>query len=142
MSMHRRMVDKALADLDEERAAFFTDMVNLIEEDRRVDRLGNLIYLVLKETMRHLPLMLGKKELIRLLFEWVNVNQRELSMVLFDKRYIQDPASIRKVTNGFVLRVSEAALTRHAEGTIEKERSKVKSFRWPYTDTDFPLDEP
>lgn len=140
--LHRRIIEGSLKQLDKEKAGYFNDLVTILEEDRRTERHANLVYLVLRETMRDIPLYLEKKELANLLLRWVEDNYQRLGRILYDARFIRDPQSIREVTGGFVIAVSDAMLKHYENGGVKDDAPKGKRFSWPYKDTDFPLDEP
>ena len=117
--VHRRILTAALAGLEEEQAAYFADVADKLGEDPRTERMPNLVYLVLADTVRYLPTYLPKKELIAHLFHFVNANYGRLRRVLYDPRFIEDKSLLTPITGDFVALVVEATLERYDNGEIE-----------------------
>ena len=134
--MHKRIVEPVLATLDEERANYFSSIVEMMEEDRRTERFPNIVYMVLKETMRVLPVYLDKEKFIDLLFEFVAEKGRRLRRLLYDERFIHEPSSIRQVTDGFVALIVDVTFEKHHNGEIDDGERTVQRYTWPYRESD------
>lgn len=117
--VHRRILNAALAGLEEEPAAYFADVADKLGEDPRTDRMPNMVYLVLADTVRYLPIYLSKKELIGLLFRFVNANYGRLRGVIYDPRFIEDKSLLTPITGDFVAEVVEATLAHYDNGELE-----------------------
>ena len=44
--MHKKIIEKALGQLDADRATYFGSIVNRLEEDKRLENNANLVYSV------------------------------------------------------------------------------------------------
>lgn len=102
---HRRILTAALGVLEEDQAGYFSDVADKIGEDPRTERMPNLVYLVLADTVRFLPTYLDKKELINRLFRFVEVNYRRLQAVIYDPRFVADKTLLTPITGDFVAEV-------------------------------------
>ena len=136
--VHARIVKPALERLDEKRAAYFADVLSAIEEDRRTERMPNLVYLVLGNTIEHLPTHLPRKDMIDLLFAFLQSNRGRLAKRIYDPEFIHDPNSIRTVTNEFVHAVIDIVLEMAKSGQIEEKSRGERRFSWPYDNVDLP----
>ena len=130
--MHKRIADTALQNLTGEKAGYFSDIVNQVAEDPRTAAFPNLLFITLKETMEALPTYLQKSELINLLYGFVSTNHDALQQRLFDKKFINNPKSIREVTDGFVNLVIERTMQHYEDGEIDSDEAAVQKFTWPY----------
>jgi len=130
--MHKRIADAALENLEGEKAGYFSDVISSVSEDPRTEAFPNMVYIVLKETMALLPTYLEKAEFINLLFAFVSTNQAPLQQRMFDKTFINNPASIRAVTDGFVDLIIERTMQHYEDGDIESDEVAVQKFTWPY----------
>jgi len=137
--LHRKILEPILARLDGERAGYFTNLVEKLEQDPRVEPEANLIYLVLKETITFLPTYLQSDQMISQLLEFVQNNRSELNKVLYSRDYLHDTELIRNVTNRFVSSVLASTLEDYEDGKIETGEQKIYRVSWPYTDIDFPF---
>lgn len=144
--MHRRLVNSTLAALSGNRAQYFCGLVDLVERDPRSENLANLIYLVLKESIPYLSTDLAESDLADRLFAFVGANRARFNKILFDPRYLENPALFSEVTKEFVLQILTSALARHDidETEMAKQRSaKTYRFSWPdyNSDNPFPYDD-
>ncbi|NQV83611.1 MAG: hypothetical protein HQ494_07290 [Rhodospirillales bacterium] len=144
--MHRRLVNPALATLSGDRASYFFRLVEQVERDPRTQNSANLVYLVLKETIPFLPTDLEQSDLIDRVFAFTAANRVRFNKILFDPRYLENPALFSEVTKEFVLAVLSAALDQHQ--IIEAEAAKKHAantyrFSWPDYDSKnpFPYDD-
>lgn len=137
--LHRKILEPVLARLDGERAGYFTNLVEKLEQDPRVEPEANLIYLVLKETIAFLPTYLKSDQMISQLLNFVHNNRSELNKVLYSRDYLHDMELIRNVTNKFVSSVLALTLEDYEDGKIETGEQKIYRVSWPYTDIDFPF---
>lgn len=136
--MHQRIVKPAIDRLDEQRAKYFSEVVRVLEDDPRTQRMPNLIYLVLKETIESLPTHLPRKELVELLFSFVQANRGRLGRLIYDVKFVRDPLSIRKITNDFIHDVIGVVLDKANNGEIQEERRDTRRYSWPYDNVDLP----
>ncbi len=135
---HKRIVGGALERLSEERASYFSDIVNRIEEDPRTEAMSNTVYLVLRETIGFLPVYLPKQLMIDLLFDFVGRNRGRINRLIFDKKFIFEPGCIRKITNDFIRTVSNTTMEMYINGEIDSGEKTVHRINWPYNEYDFP----
>ncbi|NQU56943.1 MAG: hypothetical protein HQ513_06890 [Rhodospirillales bacterium] len=134
--MHKKIIEKALAQLTPERATYFGSVAGRLEKDPRIEDNANLVYSVLKDVMADLPVYLDEKELINQLLEFTDNNYQRLKVALFDPKFIHDPASIRSVTGAFVHQIVKLSLEKHENGEIQESPLSVHQYTWPYRDTD------
>ncbi|MBT3306827.1 MAG: hypothetical protein HN377_10145 [Alphaproteobacteria bacterium] len=144
--MHKRLVNPALAALSGDRASYFTGLVEQVERDPRIEHSANLVYLILKETIPFLPTDLAPADLINQVFAFAAANRARFNKILFDPRYLENPALFSEVTKEFVLGVLSAAMDQHQ--LIEAEAAKEQAantyrFSWPDYDSEnpFPYDD-
>ena len=136
--MHQKLIEKVLASLDGEPAAYFSNIAEKVAKDPRTDASPNLVYLVLKETIPFLPTYLPIEEFLFLLFSFVRDNKRQLNQVIFDKSFIEHPDNIRRLTNVFVGQVLQQILEKYDDGKIDSQEPTVHNISWPLTEHDFP----
>ncbi len=135
---HKIIVDDALKQLSDERASYFSDIVNLVAEDPRTEAMPNMVYLVLRETICFLPAYLPKKLMIDLLFDFSGQNRERINRLIFDERFILEPGCIREITNDFIRIVSNKTMEMYINGKIDSGEKTVHRVAWPYNDYDFP----
>ncbi|MBT4934226.1 MAG: hypothetical protein HOL66_14195 [Rhodospirillaceae bacterium] len=142
--MHKKIIEKALANMDPDRASYFGAIANKLDEDPRIENNANLVFSVLKDVMLELPLYLEEKELINQLLEFTNKNYASLKAALYDPEFIHHPSSLRAVTGAFVHQIVKISLKKHDDGEIEEAKLSVHTLTWPYRDTDVvdPEEEP
>ncbi len=142
---HRRILDAALGGLEEDQAVYFSDVAEKLGEDPRTERMPNLVYLVLADTVHHLPTYLAKKELINRLFRFVDSNHRRLARIIYDPAFLTDKTLLGPITADFVAEVVEATLIHYEQGDIDAGERKVLrlsfdehggSLDFPYIDND------
>ncbi|MBF0250620.1 MAG: hypothetical protein HQL35_08350 [Alphaproteobacteria bacterium] len=126
------MIEPVLKALDGDRAGYFADVVAKIEADPRTARHPNFVYLLLKETVGHLPAHLDKDELIQRLFAFIDAHARDLERVVFDPDFVHDPSVVKAVTDAFVLDIVELTLEHYDRGDIDTHEPSVQKFTWPY----------
>ncbi len=137
--LHRKILEPVLARLDGERAGYFTNLVEKIEQDPRVEPEANLVYLVLKETVAHLPTYLSSDQMISQLLAFVHKHRHDLNEILYSRDYLHDTELIRSVTNKFVSGILATTLEKYEDGQIDTGEQKVYRVSWPYTEVDFPF---
>jgi hypothetical protein len=142
--VHKKIIEKALGQLDAERATYFGAVVNKLEEDKRIENTANVVYTVLKDVISDLPIYLEQKVLINLLIQFTDGNFHRIKKVMYDPAFIHDPTTIRDVTGEFVHQVVKLSLEKHENGDIDAAELSVHKLSWPYRDTDVvdPEDEP
>ena len=134
--LHKKIVEPALNQLDADRVTYFGDIINRLESDSRTDQYANMIYLVLKETMKDLPILLDKDEFIDHLFSFVGAHYDRLGRLMYDPRFIQDPHLIGGVTKVFVIQIIDLVLKSMPEEATEGLKLSKHKLTWPYRDTD------
>ncbi len=134
--MHKKIIEKALGQLDADRATYFGAIVNKLEEDKRIENTANIVFTVLKDVITDLPIYLDQKELINLLLQFIDRNYHRIKKVIYDPAFIHDPSSLREVTGEFVHQVVKLSLEKHEKGEIEEAKRSVHKLTWPYRDTD------
>lgn len=139
--MHKRIIETALSRLDASRATYFGEVARRLETDSRAQSNANIIYTVLNEVMAELPIYLDKDELIDLLVKFSESNYQRLRQALFDPEFVRDPASIRTVTDEFILQVVDMSFKKGDDGDTSRG---VHRLTWPYRETDLvdPEDDP
>jgi len=142
---HRRILTSAMAALEKEEAAYFADVADKLSEDPRTERVPNMVYLVLADSVRHLPTYLPKKELIGHLFKFVFGNLNRLQRVIYNPAFIGDKSLLAPITSDFVAEVVAATLVHYEDGKIESgERKALRltfdedggAIDFPYADLD------
>ncbi len=116
---HRRILTAALGGLEEEQAVYFADIAEKLGEDPRTERMPNLVYLVLADTVQFMPIYLAKKEFINRLLRFVERNHRRLARIIYDPAFLSDKTLLAPVTGAFVAEVVEATLIHYEEGEID-----------------------
>lgn len=148
--VHRRILTAALGGLEEEQAVYFADIAEKLGEDPRTERMPNLVYLVLADTVRFMPTYLAKKEFINRLLRFVDRNHRRLARIIYDPAFLNDKTLLAPVTAGFVAEVVEATLIHYEEGEIDAGEQLAHrmifdehggAFNFPYIDDDDDLDD-
>tara|TARA_B100000965_G_scaffold296958_1_gene255180 strand:- start:439 stop:912 length:474 start_codon:yes stop_codon:yes gene_type:complete len=117
--VHRRILNAALAGLEKEQAVYFADVAEKLGEDPRTERMPNLVYLVLADTVAVLPTYLAKKEFINRLFRFVDVNHQRLARIIYDPEFLTDKTMLAPVTADFVAEVVSATLVHYEDGEID-----------------------
>ncbi|MEQ8807391.1 MAG: hypothetical protein RIE87_04980 [Rhodospirillales bacterium] len=117
--VHRRILTAALGRLEKEQAVYFADVAEKLGEDPRTERMPNLVYLVLADTVPFMPTYLAKKEFINRLLRFVDRNHRRLARVIYDPAFLKDKSLLAPLTGDFVAEVVEATLMHHDEGAID-----------------------
>jgi len=136
--VHKKIFEAVLSDLDGERARYFTDIANKLEEDPRAQKSPNLVFLVLRDSARYLPDYLPAKEFVDVLLSFVKANSQTLSRIIYSREFVTDPMATRAVSRKFVSRVLEVILEKHDDGSVQDETFSVHHVTWPYDNVDFP----
>ena len=134
--MHKRIVETVLARLDEEKAGYFNAIVSRLEEDPRIERFPNIIFLVLKETMELVPAYLDKGEFIDALIDFCKANLSGLRGKIYNKEFVYDSACMREITGQFVNIIVDLTLQKHQQGEIDGGDPSVQRYTWPYRASD------
>lgn len=145
-NVHSRILQAALSGLDKEQAAYFADLARMVEEDPRTERAPNMVYLVLADTIRHLPAYLDKKELLARLYRFVDRHYGSLQAIIYSPAFIADKTVLRNVTASFVTEIVEATMVRYEQGDIDGGEPTVhrlsfdqrggSTMDFPYVDDD------
>lgn len=139
--LHRKIIDPALAKLPEDRSGYFSDLAQLLEEDPRVQKAPNMVFLVLKETMALLPVHLPKKDLAEILIRFVQKHHRVLNQMIFDRRFVENPSFIRQLTNDVVKEAIGAAMDLYKEGKVDTGESSFYRISFPSGEGHFPYSD-
>jgi len=142
--VHKKIIEGGLSQLSTERAAYFGDVANALEGDKRAENNANMVYSVLRDVMADLPIYLERADLIDLLFAFIDSHYKELRGIMYDPGFIHDPSVLRRVTGLFVHQVVNKTLEKQ-ESLGDDDRSlSVHKLTWPYRDTDLidPDEEP
>lgn len=139
--LHRKLIEPALAALEGERASYFAQVVQRLEEDPRVEVAPNLVFLVLKEIMPLCPTYLPVRELDDRLLEFVAVNQMRINRVIFDPAFVERPdghAGMRELGGEFINQILTATFKKLDRGEIGSGENKVYRFSADDDPADFP----
>ncbi len=136
--LHRKIIGPALANLPKDRSAYFSDVVDVLEKDPRTQARPNMVFLVLKETMALLPTHLTKKDFANMLLTFVGRHHQVLNTIIFDRRFIENPAFLRHLTNDLVKDVIETTLERCRDGELQTGDQSFYRMRFPSGEGHFP----
>jgi hypothetical protein len=134
--MHKQIIHKAIKELDEERANYFESVVAFLGEHPKTEDFPNLVYLSLKDILDIAPIYIDKKEFSILLLQFVIHHQGQLQRIIYDKEYLFDPSSLRKVTNLLIESIVEQTIHNYEKGDIDDGEPVVQKFTYPYRATD------
>lgn len=140
--MHRRLVDAALKALPPDRSGYFADLATRLEQDPRAQAYPNLVFLVLRETMALLPTQLSKDEMIDLLLDFVARQGKALGHLVYDRRFVENPAILRQLTNELVSDAIGIVLSRAREGEGAERPGKGFRMTFPGEPGEFPYGDP
>jgi hypothetical protein len=138
--LHRKLIEPALAQLEGERATYFSQVLQRLDEDPRVDVAPNLVFLVLKEIVPLCPTYLPVRELVDRLLEFVAVNQARINRAIFDPAYIADaaPSELHKIGGEFINQILTATFKKLDSGELQVEERQVYRFSADSDPADFP----
>ena len=139
--LHRRMIETTLTSLEGERANYFAQVLQRLDEDPRVELAPNIIFLVLKEILPLCPTYLSARELVDRLLEFVAVNQVRISRAIFDPAYLEDPkgkSEMRKIGGEFINQILSATLKKMNAGELNTNERQVYRFSSDEDPSDFP----
>ena len=127
-----------------ERAAYFGDIANRLDQNARAEPMANMVFTVLGDVMSELPIYLEAAELVRLLLEFTNDNEARLRQIMYSPGFVENPKIIRAVTGDFMVRVVAVTMDEHGELAEETSHGHKQKLTWPYRDTDVvdPEDDP
>ena len=137
--LHRKILDPVLSRLDGERAVYFQSIAEKLGEDPRAEKAPNLVFLVLKETIPYLPIYLDADLVISQLLKFVQSHRGELNKILYSREFVNDPNSIKEITDQFVAEVLSSTLEKYEDGEIDSGEKKIYRVSWPYNDVEFPF---
>ena len=142
--MHRKIIETTLQGLEDERAAYFGDIANRLDQNARAEPMANLVFTVLGDVMTELPIYLEAAELVRLLLEFTNENEERLRQIMYSPGFVENPKIIGAVTGDFMVRVVAVTMDEHGELAEETSHGHKQKLTWPYRDTDVvdPEDNP
>lgn len=140
--LHRKLIEPALAALEGERAAYFGQVTQRLEQDPRVELAPNLVFVMLREVMSLCPTYLPVRELVDRLLEYVAVNQARLNRIIFDPRFIEHPDThieMRDMGAEFINQVLSATFNKLNAGEIDTNEQRVYRFSSEDDSIDFPF---
>jgi hypothetical protein len=139
--LHRRMIETALATLEGDRAGYFAQVLQRLDDDPRVELASNLVFLVLKEILPLCPTYLPVRELVDRLLEFVAVNQVRINRAIFDPAYVQDPkgqSDMRHIGGEFINQILTATFKKLNTGELNTSEGQVYRFSSDEEPSDFP----
>lgn len=139
--LHRKLIEPALAALEGERAAYFGQVAQRLEQDPRVELAPNLVFVMLREVMGLCPTYLPVRELVDRLLEYVAVNQTRLNRVIFDPSFIEHPEThteMREMGAEFINQILSATFNKLNSGEISTDEKRVYRFSSEDDPMDFP----
>jgi len=134
--MHKQIVDKAIKLLDEDRANYFGSVATFLSEHPKTDDFPNLVYLSLKDILDIAPMYIDKKDFALLLLEFVIHHQGQLQQIIYDKQYLYDPNSLRRVTKLLIDSIVDQTIQNYENGEIDDGAPVVQKYTYPYRATD------
>jgi len=144
--LHRKLIEPALQRLEGERAGYFAQVLNRLDEDPRVDVAPNLVYVMLREVMPMCPTYLPVRELVDRLLEFVAINQVRLNRALFDPALVdgsQKEPEMQKIGGEFINQILTTTFKKFHDGEIDTGEPKVLRYSshddpdsFPYRDDD------
>lgn len=143
--MHKRLMDPVLASMDAEHSLYFDDVARTLNDDKRIQRNSNLVFMFLAAAAPYLTTQLPKVDFIGRLIAFVERNEHRIVKTVFDPQYLSDRDLIKPVVGEFVMETAAQALAKLDAGELEEHGGdKVYRLKSPYDADDFPykdLDE-
>lgn len=139
--VHKRIAERVLDGLKEEKATYFSDIIHDVSEDPRTVEIPNVVFMVLRNTIPLLPTYLPKQELIDRLFGFIESHMADLNRSLFSKEFVTNERVLREVTDLFVEEIVMVALQRYEKGELDSGEVRVHRVSWPYNKIDFPFED-
>ena len=139
--LHRRMIESALTSLEGERASYFAQVLQRLDDDPRVELAPNIIFLVLKEILLLCPTYLPARELVDRLLEYVADNQVRINRAIFDPAFLEDPkgqSEMRKIGGEFINQILTATFKKLNTGELSTNERQVYRFSSDEDPSDFP----
>lgn len=139
--VHKRIAERVLDGLKDEKATYFSDIIHDVAEDVRTNEIPNIVFMVLRNTIPLLPTYLPKQELIERLFGFIETHMADLKRSLFSKEFVTNELVLREVTDLFVEEIVTVALHRYQKGELDSGEVRVHRVSWPYDEIDFPFED-
>lgn len=142
--LHRKLIEPVLAQLEGERASYFGQVLQRLDEDKRVEVAPNLVFLVLKEIMPLCPTYLPVRELVDRLMEFVAVNQARLNRAIFDPEFVESNkhrSAFGEIGGEFINQILTATFMRLESGKISERQQAVYRFSADDDPDDFPYQD-
>ncbi len=142
--MHRKIIAGAMAAIDKDRRDYFQAVIARLEQDKRFERQGNIVFSILKNVIADVPVYLEPDEFAELLFDFIRYNNPAIRKLMYSRRYVHDPKAMRAITGNFITQVIARSFDKEEKGEIETGDPSVHKLTWPYRDTDVldPEDDP
>lgn len=139
--MHKQIVDKALKNLEEDRSNYFGGVVTFLEEHPKTDEFPNLVYLSLKDILEIAPIYIDRKDFAILLLQFVIHHQGALQKIIYDKEYLYNPNSLRRITKLLIDSIVDQTIQNYENGEIDDGEPLVQKYTYPYRATDLVDDD-
>ena len=137
--MHKRLMDPVLAAMDGERSAYFADIAQTLSEDGRIERNGNLVFLLFAAAAPYLPTMLPKRDFIGRLLVFVERNEHRIMRTAFDPAFISDKDLMKPIVSEFVMETTAQIMRKADDGEIDPgDGGKVYRMTYPIDPAQFP----
>ena len=137
---YKVMVTAVLDELETERAAYISSVVEVLESDPRAEEIQNILYLTLSNSMKNVPICLDKIIFVDILFEFLIKNNGIIIYIIYRKEYIYNSVVVRQVTDRFIELVIDSVLECYEAGELDTHEPKKLTYRWLYDDLEFPYD--
>ena len=134
--MHKRLIETALQELDEQAAVYVYDLVRQLENDPRLDDRANLVYLILRDAIPVLPTILEPKIVIEDLFAFVDAERSAIEHRIHSPRFIVDPSFLRPMVMLFVKIINDRCWARIEEGDVTADGGDIWRMNWPYEEAE------
>ena len=134
--MHKRLIEPALQELDEQASVYIYDLVRQLENDPRLDDCANLVYLILRDAIPVLPTMLEPKIVIEDLFAFVGSQRAAIEHRIHSPRFIIDPSFVRPMVMLFVKTINDRCWERIEQGDVTTDGGDIWRMNWPYEEVE------
>ncbi len=134
-----------MAALEKTRLDYFQGVIAQMEQDKRFEQQGNIIFTILKDVIPDTPIYLDPDDFVELLFDFIRFNNSGIQKIMYSRQYIHDPRLLRTVTGTLIQQVIALSFDKHEDdGETDTSDLNVHKLTWPYRDTDVldPDEEP
>lgn len=140
---HQQVLKSALAGLPAEKAGYFIELGNFIDETSAFEDYKHWMFLLLAKGCELIPPVLEKKVMAAELSKFVQQRMGRIQQAAYSRDYIlQNGAPIAELATEFASTVSETALEAYKDGRLKSDEPEVLVYRWPFNDVDeFPYED-